>query len=77
MISITDNEAEIRFPWPTNDTGRNNSTLKAMTQQVSSAVAAHGRQILGGARFSSIDRTDSGFEFVFHATLVPQEETNG
>lgn len=74
---ITDNTAEIRFPWPTNDTGRNNAVLKAMTGQVSSTVAAQGRQLIGSPRFANIARTDSGFEFVFTATLVPLEETNG
>jgi len=75
MITITGNEAEIRFPWPTNDTGR--GVLKMMTAQASSALSGHGRQVVGGIRFADIPRTDSGYEFVFTATLVPLEETNG
>jgi len=77
MITIDGNTAEVRFPWPTNDTGRNNAVVKAMATQVSSAVAAQGRQLVGAARFHNLARTETGFEFVFTANLVPLEETNG
>lgn len=70
MITITDDQAEIRFAWPTNDT---NGVLKMMTNQAASLLAGHGRQVTGGVKFHNIERVETGFEFVFKAKLKPLE----
>lgn len=72
MITIAGDEAEIVFPWPTNDTAGN--LLIMMTKNASNALAVTGRRVIGRPRFWDLRRTETGFEFVFTAKLHPLTE---
>jgi hypothetical protein len=73
MITIDDKgRAWLRLPWPTNDTGPNNSVLKAMASAVAKRLRNEGHAIVGGVRFDNIERTETGYEFVFSAQLTAQ-----
>lgn len=75
MITIDGDVARIVFPWPTNDTA--GGVLTAMATQATSLVRGHGRRLVGGVGFHSIDRAGSGYEFVFTAKLRPEEAPSG
>ncbi len=72
MITIENNTATVEFPWPTNDTGRNQSMLKGMSDQALIQIRKAGRSVIGGVVFHDIQREDEGFTWIFKARLRPE-----
>lgn len=70
MITVSGTTATVAFPWPTNDTsGR---VMRAMASSAVEALTAAGHRFTGRPVFHDLRQTETGWEFLFTATLTQE-----